>query len=464
MSIAKENKVVRGLDISRIGAVIKTALAKKGNAKIFYGTCSTAAGTVEKEVVCPDFTADDLVKGAAILVTFDYTSSAAVASVTMNVNSTGAHRVQKIYNNAYANLTHAGDLRAGMTHLFVFTGSAWVVSGLDYNANTTYNQAVLYRNAGRFVADSAVYRYQILLSVDRDTLTPLNNVSNNTGTSKAMLTDVEFDPFGDIYLYNYTTSFAAGAYISATYLAYAFPDINLAYTFNISSSVNALTADQDVYMKVSPQSSGKVKMASDFPLTQILPSTDDGYLYIFLGRASSESRMTLYPDHPVYYHDGTSLKELPNPRLAAWVKSQGETIFWKKTDVDAAPFRGSTNLVTSGGVWEGILDSPGYFEMEPITATSTSFNLEVTPGFVYKYTINDGVTVSFLLNNPDYAVLEYYHWIFDTGSTAPTITWPSAIKEWAGGSAPTIVANKRYEVSVLKGVAVVLETDIPSTT
>lgn len=430
MSIAKENKVVRGLDISRIGAVIKTALAKKGNAKIFHGTCASAAADVEKVVVCPDFTEDDLEKGATVLVTFDYTSTAAVASVTMNVNSTGAFRIKKIYNNAYGDLTYAGDLRADMTHMFVFTGTTWVVSGLDYNSNTTYNQAVLYRNAGRFVADSAVYRYQILLSVDRDTLTPLNNVSNNTGTSKAMLTDVEFDPFGDIYLYNYTTSFAAGAYISATYLAYAFPDINLAYTFNISSSVNALTADRDVYMKVSPQSNGKVKMASDFPLTQTLPSSDDGYLYIFLGRASSESRMTLYPDHPVYYHDGTSLKELPNPRLAAWVQ-------------------------------RAIDDHPIYVDWGEVTTDDATVIVATTN--VSKFTIASGLRVGFELDNSLPTSLEYFHWIFDTGATAPTVTWPSDIKEWAGGNAPTIAANKRYEVSVLKGVAVVLETDIPAT-
>lgn len=111
-----------------------------GNARIFYGTCASAASAVEKVVVCPDFTADELVKGAAILVTFDNTSTAAVADVKMNVNSTGAFKINKIYNNAYGNLTYPGDLRANMTHLFVFSGgSTWIVCGLDYNANITYS-------------------------------------------------------------------------------------------------------------------------------------------------------------------------------------------------------------------------------------------------------------------------------------------------------------------------------------
>lgn len=54
-------------------------------------------------------------------------------------------------------------------------------------------------------------------------------------------------------------------------------------------------------------------------------------------------------------------------------------------------------------------------------------------------------------------VTNHYFWTFSTGTTAPTITWPAAITSWYGGSAPTINASKHYEVSVLNGVAVVME-------
>lgn len=49
-----------------------------------------------------------------------------------------------------------------------------------------------------------------------------------------------------------------------------------------------------------------------------------------------------------------------------------------------------------------------------------------------------------------------YHWTFDTGSTAPTITWPANIT-WAGGSAPTINASKHYEIFVRNGYATFIE-------
>ena len=47
---------------------------------------------------------------------------------------------------------------------------------------------------------------------------------------------------------------------------------------------------------------------------------------------------------------------------------------------------------------------------------------------------------------------------FSTSSTAPTITWPAGITAWNGGSAPTINASKSYEVSVMNGIGVIIET------
>lgn len=154
-------------------------------------------------------------------------------------------------------------------------------------------------------------------------------------------------------------------------------------------------------------------------------------------------------------------KVLDNTNLG-YFYSKLKSIFWKKTDVDSTPAYDSTNLVTSGGVQRAIDDHPIYVDWGEVT--TDDITVSVTTTNVSKFTIASGLRVGIELDNSLSTSLEYFHWIFDTGATAPTITWPSAIKEWAGGSAPTIAANKRYEVSLLKGVAVVLETDIPSTT
>lgn len=107
-----------------------------GNAKIFYGTCSTAAGTVAKVVTCTDFTAADLVTGAIVFVNFTNTNSGAVGSLTLNVNSTGAKNIKKVANGAIANLSAKGELQAGLTQMFTYNGTYWVLHGVDYNSDT----------------------------------------------------------------------------------------------------------------------------------------------------------------------------------------------------------------------------------------------------------------------------------------------------------------------------------------
>ena len=114
-----------------------------GNAKIFYGTCDTAAATVAKVVTCPDFTAEDLVKGALIFVTFDYTNSGAVANLTLNVNGTGAKNIKKLGGNSSGttlqNLDAAAQIQTNQTYLFQYDGTYWVCISLDWNTNTIYN-------------------------------------------------------------------------------------------------------------------------------------------------------------------------------------------------------------------------------------------------------------------------------------------------------------------------------------
>lgn len=47
--------------------------------------------------------------------------------------------------------------------------------------------------------------------------------------------------------------------------------------------------------------------------------------------------------------------------------------------------------------------------------------------------------------------LNHYFFTFETGSTPPTITWPSL--SWEDGEEPTLEANKHYSFSILDGAA-----------
>ena len=171
----------------------------------------------------------------------------------------------------------------------------------DANSTTIHS---LYRYQGNFVADSALYRYQLVFHTDENTLTPLNNANNVTGTTKTMLTSVEFDPFMPIYYYGTTTNISAGAAIGAGALYWHYSGMSLQYTFNCGST---LTAHKPFYLVVTPTSGGKCKIASSSPWAQTLPSTADGNWYILLGRTYSTYQLTLYEDHPVYEYDGSKV-------------------------------------------------------------------------------------------------------------------------------------------------------------
>ena len=109
----------------------------RGNAGgVFYGTSSTAAGTAAKVVTCEDFTSADLVAGTVIAVKFSATNSGAVASLSLNVNGTGAKNIKYINNGTLGNLSSAGYLKANTTYYFYYDGTYWVAL---FNYNLTYS-------------------------------------------------------------------------------------------------------------------------------------------------------------------------------------------------------------------------------------------------------------------------------------------------------------------------------------
>jgi len=90
----------------------------------WYGTCTTAANTAAKEVVCPGFT---LVTGSTIAVQFTY-GSEYDGQVTLNVNSTGAKNILDTGQYASGQMRCAWD--ADQVIVFVYTGTYWkMVSG-----------------------------------------------------------------------------------------------------------------------------------------------------------------------------------------------------------------------------------------------------------------------------------------------------------------------------------------------
>lgn len=102
-----------------------------------YTTCSTAAGTAAKAVSLTEtYNNFILTTGAVVYVKFTTTNTAAVGSLTLNVDSKGAKPIK--YRGG--NLPSAGTLAAGRVYQFVYDGTNWELMG-DLDTNTTYSDA-----------------------------------------------------------------------------------------------------------------------------------------------------------------------------------------------------------------------------------------------------------------------------------------------------------------------------------
>lgn len=88
----------------------------------------------------------------------------------------------------------------------------------------------------------------------------------------------------------------------------------------------------------------------------------------------------------------------------------------------------------------------------PVESTQPSGGF--LPNVVYDLGTLTG-SVTFALAAGVTGKVNAYHWTFDTGSTAPTITWPANII-WPDDVTPTVDANKHYEVLVRNGYASII--------
>ena len=291
--------------------IVNDSLFARGHIAIFNATCSTAAATAEKEVTCSDFKSADLKIGATVLVAFSETNSAAVADLKLNVNGTGAYPIKQNKAGAYSNLDGAGYLKADNTYPFIFNGTYWVTW---YNTDTNTIGYNIRTNASSLPMSSITYRYRILFtSADGTKYVPANTSSSTSATASKTVNQEKIDPHGRIVYYATTASVAAGSRPSTAYQYQQYYTVTLGYSFNRTGAALTLTAWKPVYIKCTPQTDGSAIIDSTEPYVQDRPTTNDGYIYIFLGIATSATAIEFTLEHPVYYHDGTAIRKWTGP-------------------------------------------------------------------------------------------------------------------------------------------------------
>lgn len=231
------------------------------------------------------------------------------AGFTININGLGGKHV---YSSLAAASQSTTIFNVAYTMLFVYdedrvSGGCWVVYyGYDSNTNTIGYQ--LRTNSTSLPMDSVTYRYRLLFkSLDGTHFVPANNSTSTNATAKRDTIQTVIDPWGGIFYYGTTASVAAGSRPSTGYLWQQY-SITLGYSFNRTGAALVLTAYKPVYIKAAPHSSGGAIIEAETPYVQDLPTTNDGFIYIYLGIATAATTVEIVPEHPVYYHDGTRIR------------------------------------------------------------------------------------------------------------------------------------------------------------
>lgn len=258
---------------------------------------------------------DSLYDGCCVLLKNGVVTSA--SGFTININELGA---KPVYSNMATGNGVTPTAPTRETTIFNINYTLFLIYSTDlvedgawinyrgYNSDTnTIGYQLRTNSTVMKTADKSRYYRIFFTSADGTHWVPANNGTDNSATSAKTVNQRPINPFGRIIYFSANTNMAAEANVTATYCwsQYAFA---LGYSFNRTGAALTLTTQKPVYIKCAPQSNGSAIIDSTTPYVQALPSTADGKIYIFLGVAYSATNIELYPSHPVYYHDGTSIK------------------------------------------------------------------------------------------------------------------------------------------------------------
>lgn len=242
------------------------------SARTWYAECDDAAATVAKVATITPITEDFvLTVGSVVYIKFAITNSAAVASITLNVNNTGAKRIQYTASGGnVANLPAVGYLIANRVYQFIYDGTYWVLQ-YNYNSNTTYNLGQnLYYNTLK--AKSAIAAETII-------------VGNADGYTQAQ-TGVTFDLSYPIL---WCTKAIAADKTNYANIYTSIQDRNLKTHYSSFQG----TARAMVYL-VGTVSGNTITLDSGM-LTSTEPTTEDGKIYIPIGRHGNQYDYTSAP-------------------------------------------------------------------------------------------------------------------------------------------------------------------------
>ena len=293
-------------------AYLETDETAYKTASIPYGQCDSTSTSTVYTATIPGIT--ELRDGVCMWLKNGVVNSA--ANFTININNLGA---KPVYSNMAAATRDTTLWNANYTMLFVYDstrveGGCWILYRGYNSDNNTIGYQLRTNSTALTTTDRTRYYRLLFTSADGTQWVPANTQYDNSATSNKTINQRKINPFGRIVYLGNSTSYVAGATVTATAVwgQYAF---NLGYSFSKGSALT-MTYPKPVYVKAAPQSDGSAIIDSATPYVQDLPSTDDGKIYIYLGVAYSATNVEMVINHPIYYYKDGAIREWSNAPAA----------------------------------------------------------------------------------------------------------------------------------------------------
>lgn len=244
-----------------------------------YGTCTTAAGTAQKDVTLANF--DKLITGVTVHVRF--TNSNTHATPTMKVGSTAAIQIMR-YGTTKPGTTAAWSWYAGAVVSFTYDGTYWVMNDMIGNDNTYDREYV----NGAVKAETAITAGYLTCGTS----------AGYKNVAKGASFDISYP-----VLYQGTAMAAAA---TRTDFYQSIP-MNCTATNNETSP--AFTLYKAVYL-YGTLSGSTFTVDSSKIFTQDIPASADGKAYYLLGIAYSATNIKLMHDHKIFEYSGGAFHEV----------------------------------------------------------------------------------------------------------------------------------------------------------
>lgn len=319
---------VNGVDVSLAGHTHKGSDIPVGRVPYFINGTGSIAGTWLGDEA--DITS--YYDGLAILYKVPV---AGAATTTLNINGLGAKTIYRFSNSKLTTHYPVSSILL-LIYSETLNGGCFMTEGSDYDSTSDYEM----RWQNNITAGAILYGYQIIMEGIDGKFYPLT-LEGTTATTK-VISNAEFKINGTILFYSSSTDIAAntnaGGYslYSEYYLSY------LHYTINNPSGW--AVASRPVYLVGTINANGNFVLdgagtaGSTSWITQTLPSTDNGKVYILLGlMVDTYATIRLYGVHPMYeYKDGKLREYVPNHAHEEIVNQNGSgTIkLWKGTQAE----------------------------------------------------------------------------------------------------------------------------------